>query len=66
MPIAVGSCLRGNVEAMIDSDSGLSSAAPTPCSARAAISSESLEESAHSIDDSVKMPSPTMNIRLRP
>ncbi len=66
MPIACGSCLRGNTATRIESESGLSSAPPTPWTARNPISWVSVWASAHAIDDSVKMTRPTMKMRLRP
>ena len=51
---------------MIESESGFRSAAPTPCTTRAAISPLSLVESAQAADESVKMTRPTRNMRLRP
>ena len=66
MPIAVGTWLRGNADTMIESESGLRSAAPTPCATRAAISWVSVVESAQAADESVKMARPTRKIFLRP
>ena len=41
-------------------------AAPTPCSARNAISWSAVTDSAHATDQTVNSTSPTMNRRLRP
>ena len=51
---------------MIESESGFMSAAPKPCTTRAAIRPVSLVESAHAMDESVKMARPTRKIFLRP
>ena len=45
---------------------GTSSAAPTPCSARAAISAFALGAKPHNIDATANAPSPTMKTRRRP
>ncbi len=66
IPIACGSCLRGNAATRIDSDSGFRSAPPTPCTARKPISWVSVCASAHAADESVKITRPTMKMRLRP
>ena len=50
MPIAVGSCFRGKAATRIESESGFSSAPPTPCSERAAISWVSVVESAQAAE----------------
>src|SRR5262249_879917 len=50
----------------IESDSGFSSAPPTPCTARAAISWLSVVASAQAADASVKIARPTRKIRFRP
>ena len=62
-----GSCWRGKAATMIESESGFIIAAPTPCSARAAISCRCRwSESAHAADATVKIARPTRNSRLRP
>ena len=66
MPMAVGSCLRGNAATRIDSDSGLSNAPPKPWTIRAPISWLSVWASAQAADASVNTTSPTRKIRLRP
>ena len=66
IPIACGSCLRGNAATMIDSDSGFSIAAPTPWTARDVISWVSDVDSAHAADERVKIARPSRKIRFRP
>ena len=66
MPIAVPRCRGGNVAVMIDSVAGFISAAPTPCTTRAPISTLALLAKPQKNDDAVKMTSPAMNIRRRP
>ena len=66
MPIAVGSCLRGNAATRIESDSGFRSAPPKPWTIRAPISWLSVWASAQAADASVNTTSPTRKIRLRP
>ena len=46
--------------------SGVTIAAPNPCSARAAISQSAEGASAAAAEAAVKIPTPIMNIRLRP
>ena len=66
MPIAVPRCLGGKVAAMIDRVAGFISAAPAPCTTRAAISCSSEPESPQASDASVKMTMPTTKISRRP
>ncbi len=67
MPIAVVRS-RGsvNVAAMIASDAGRMSAAPSPCTARAAISTPPLPARPAASEESVKMTRPARNIRRLP
>jgi hypothetical protein len=66
MPMAWGSCFRGNADTMIESESGFRSAPPTPCTARAPMSCVSLCASAHAAEASVKIARPTRKMRFRP
>jgi hypothetical protein len=45
---------------------GMIVAAPTPCTARAAISASALADSAHAADAAANSPSPAANTRRRP
>ncbi len=65
-PIAFARSCGGNVTVMIDSVPGRSSAAPAPCSARAAISCPVDCESPQNADAIVKTVSPSKKIFLRP
>ena len=58
--------LCGNAASTIDSDAGVSSAAPTACSTRAAMSQPTLPASPHAADAAMNSVTPTMNTRLRP
>ncbi len=51
---------------MIDSVAGLITAAPTPCTARAAIRIPALGARPHASEASVKITSPAVNILRRP
>src|ERR1700680_3010702 len=55
-----------NLVVMIDSVAGDTRAAPTPCTARAAISTELEPASPHASDAAVKTARPVMKISLRP
>ena len=66
IPIAVGSCWRGNASTMIESESGFMSAAPTPWAARADDQLGVGVARAQAAEATVKMTRPTRNMRLRP
>ena len=66
MPIAVPRWRGGNVAVMIESVAGFISAAPTPCTVRAAISEPASLARPHHSDAAVKTTSPAMKIRRRP
>ncbi len=66
MPIAIPRCRGGKVAAMIESVAGLINAAPTPCTARAAISVSPFVARPHASEESVKTTRPRMKIRRRP
>ena len=67
MPIAVvRSRASVNVAAMIARLAGITSAAPRPCTARAAISTSALPARPAASEESVKMTRPTRKIRRRP
>ena len=66
MPIAVPRCRSGKVAVMIDSVAGFISAAPTPCTLRAAISEPALPARPHHREAAVKITSPAMKMRRRP
>ena len=66
MPIAVPRCFGGNVTVMIESVDGFISAAPTPWTTRAAMSTLALPARPQPSDESVKMTSPTTKISRRP
>ena len=66
MPIAVPRWRGGNVAVMIESVAGFISAAPTPCTVRAAISEVAPAASPHHSDEPVKMTRPVMKIARRP
>ena len=56
----------GNAAMTIDSDAGVSNAAPTACSTRAAISHATLPASPQAADAAMNNATPTRNTRLRP
>ena len=58
IPIAVPRWRGGNVAVMIESVAGFISAAPTPCTTRAAISTPPLPARPHASEASVKTASP--------
>ena len=66
IPMAVPRCRGGNVAVMIDSVAGFISAAPTPCTVRAAISELAPPARPHQSEAAVKMTRPTMKIERRP
>jgi hypothetical protein len=66
IPIAPARRSAGNASTRIDSVSGAISAAPTPCTTRAAISAGSSVASAHAAEKTVNVARPTRNRRLRP
>ena len=66
MPSAFARSWGGKVTVMIDSVPGMSSAPPTPCSARATISWVGVVDRPHANENTVKTTSPARNIRLRP
>ncbi len=67
MPMAaVRSRVLVNVAAMIASVVGISSAAPRPCTARAAISTPPLPARPAASEERVKTARPARNIRRRP
>ena len=67
MPIAaVRSRASVNVAAMIASAAGMMSAAPRPCTARAAISAPPLPDRPAASEESVKITRPARNIRRLP
>lgn len=66
IPIAHARRSGSNASARIDSDSGARRAAPTPCSARKAISMWSLVESAQPAENTVKSTNPRAKTRFRP
>ncbi len=67
MPIAVvRSRASVNVATMIASAEGMTSAAPSPCAARAAISTPALPARPAAREESVKMTRPARNIRRLP
>jgi hypothetical protein len=66
-PIArLRSAPSGKVRIRIDKAAGVIVAAPTPCTARAAISVAPEDASPHAKDASVKTPTPMSSIRRRP
>jgi hypothetical protein len=65
-PIALARSWGGNVTVMMESVPGMSSAPPTPWSARKPISHEVEGESAHPNDASVNRARPPKNIFFRP
>ena len=65
-PIALARSWGGKVTVMIDRVPGMSSAAPTPWNARAAISCVVLCERPHSAEASVKTTRPVRKTFLRP
>ena len=66
MPIAVPRWRGGKVAAMIESVAGFISAAPTPWTTRAPISTCSLLAKPQKNDDTVKITRPVMKMRRRP
>ena len=66
IPIAVPRSLGGKVAAMIESVAGFISAAPAPCTTRAAISMSPEPASPHQSEARVKMTMPRMKISRRP
>ena len=56
----------GNAALSSASDSGSTSAAPAPCTARAVTSAPAPGESAHAADAAVNSPRPAASIRRRP
>ena len=58
--------LCGNAASTIDSDAGVSSAAPTACSTRAAISHATLPARPQAADAAMNSVTPNRNTRLRP
>jgi len=65
-PTARGRSSAANVPWMIASEPGVSSAPPTPCNVRAAISTPMSGASPHSADASANQATPVMNTRRRP
>ncbi len=65
-PIALARSCGGNVTVMIDSVPGISSAPPTPWSARATISCCGVLASPHANEENVNTARPPRNIFLRP
>ena len=65
-PIAIPRRSGGNASASRVSVSGVTIAAPMPCSARAAISRPIDGATAEAAEERVKRTIPAMNIRLRP
>ena len=66
MPIAVPRSRGGKVAVMIESVAGFIIAAPTPWTARAAISVSPFAARPQASDESVKTTRPAMKIRRRP
>ena len=66
MPIAIPRSLGGKVAAMIESVAGFISAAPAPCTTRAAISMLPLSARPHQSDATVKTTIPITNSSRRP
>ena len=66
MPIAVPRCRGGKVAVMIDSVAGFISAAPTPCTVRAAMSELAPPARPHHSEAPVKTTRPAMKIARRP
>ena len=66
MPIAIPRSRAANVAEMIERVAGIISAAPTPCTARAEISSPALEERPQRSEERVKMATPSKKIFRRP
>jgi hypothetical protein len=66
MPIAVPRSRTAKVAEMIESVAGIISAAPMPCTERAAISSVALPARPQKSDERVKMARPMTKIRRRP
>ena len=66
MPMATGRMAAGTAAARRVSDSGMTAAAPSPCTARAAISASELELSAEAMDARVNSAMPASITRRRP
>jgi hypothetical protein len=66
MPIAIPRSEGGNVAAMIESVAGFMSAAPTPCTIRAAMSISPESARPQASEDAVKIASPTTKMSRRP
>jgi len=66
IPIAQARRSGGKAALRSASESGITSAAPAPCTARAAISQPTPGASAHAADAATNRPSPAANRRLRP
>ena len=66
IPIAVPRSFTAKVAEMIERVAGIISAAPTPWTARAPISSGALDESPHASEESVKMTRPIVKSSRRP
>jgi hypothetical protein len=65
-PIALARSARTNDASRIASAPGVSSAPPTPCRTRAAISVSTFGEMPQSSDAAANQPMPTMKTRRRP
>jgi hypothetical protein len=65
-PMAKPRCSAGNASLISVSVSGNTIAAPAPCAARAAISAPTDGEIGAATDATVKMDTPTLNMRRRP
>ena len=65
-PIAPARSLAGNTAVRIDRVAGMTNAAPTPITARAAISVEESPESAAQADPAAKTTRPAISARRRP
>ena len=66
IPIAIPRSRAANVALMIESVAGIISAEPTPCTARAAISSVALDERPQASEETVKTMRPIVKIKRRP
>jgi hypothetical protein len=66
IPIAQPRRCGGKAVFSIASASGMISAAPTPCTARTAIRTPTLVDSAQAAEETANTASPTANIRRRP
>ena len=65
-PMARPRSLSGNDSLMMARLPGTRSAAPTPCTARAAVSCITFGAKPHQAEATVKMTTPSANTRLRP